>query len=172
MTFSIFFVSLTTVHYQFCAEFRAMKEAALFIIKPDSMKSGKYVPIMAQLKKTGVMIARESHRFRLKEKEISALYQEHRGKPFFQQLLSFMLSGSVVLLVLTGEDIIDKIRKLLGHTDPDKAEPGTIRALFGNHTDMTENAAHCSGCIKDAQREIGIFFPELAQQLKKEGYFN
>lgn len=149
-----------------------MKEAVLFIIKPDSMKSGNYVPIMAQLKKTGVMIARESHRFRLKEKEISALYQEHKGKPFFEELLYFMLSGSVVLLVLIGEDVIGKIRKLLGHTDPKKAESGTIRNMFGNHENITENAAHCSGSRKDAQREIEIFFPELAQQLKKEGYFN
>jgi nucleoside-diphosphate kinase len=148
------------------------KEAALFIIKPDSMKSGKYVPIMAQLKKAGIAIVREAHRFRLKGEEVMSLYQEHKGKPFFSQLFSFMLSGATVLLVVTGEDAIDRVRKLLGHTDPKKAEPGTIRNLFGNHADMTANAAHCSGCIKDAQREIGIFFPELAQQLKKEGYFS
>ena len=149
-----------------------MKEAALFIIKPDSIKSGKYVPIMAQLKKAGVTIVREVHRFRLKEEEILVLYQEHVGKPFFSQLFSFMFSGPITLLVLTGEDVIGKVRKLIGHTDPKKADPGTIRSLFGNHTDMTANAVHCSGCPKEARREIGIFFPEFLSQLELEGYFS
>ncbi len=146
------------------------KQAVLFIIKPDSIKSGKYAPIMAQLKKIDVTIVREVHRFRLKEEEVLNLYQEHMGKPFFSQLFSFMISGPLVLLVLTGEDVISKIRKILGCTDPKKAEPGTIRSLFGSHIDMTTNAAHCSDTFEEARREIGLFFPEIIAQLEAEGY--
>jgi nucleoside-diphosphate kinase len=95
--------------------------------------------------------------------EASEFYAVHRERPFFQELVDFMISGPVMIQVLEGEDAINKNRQLMGATDPKKAEPGTIRADFAKSIDA--NAVHGSDGPKTAEMEIDFFFP------RKKVYF-
>jgi nucleoside-diphosphate kinase len=95
---------------------------------------------------------------RMGEEFAGEFYSEHIGKPFYAGLVGFMTSGAVVAMELQGENAIQKVRDLIGHTNPALAAEGTIRALYGNKEDMTENAVHASANPEDAARELGLIF--------------
>ena len=134
-----------------------MLERTLSMIKPNAVKNGHTGDILACFEKAGIKIAAIKMMY-LSLREAEAFYAEHKGKPFFDELAGFMSSGPMCALVLEGEGVIDKNRELMGATDPAKAAPGTLRALYANS--MTENAVHGSDAPESAAREIGFFFSE------------
>jgi nucleoside-diphosphate kinase len=131
-------------------------ERTLSIIKPDAVKKNVIGQILARFEKAGLRIvaARMRH---LSRDEAEGFYAVHRERPFFRDLVEFMISGPVLIQVLEGENAIAKNRELMGATDPKKAEKGTIRADFAQSIDA--NAVHGSDSIDTARIEIGYFFP-------------
>ena len=131
-------------------------ERTLSIIKPDAVAKNVIGQIYARFEKAGLKIiaARMAHLSRL---DAEGFYAVHRGRPFFNDLVDFMISGPVMIQVLEGESAIVKNRDLMGATDPKKAAPGTIRADFAQSIDA--NAVHGSDAPETAQVEIGYFFP-------------
>jgi nucleoside-diphosphate kinase len=133
-------------------------ERTLSIIKPDAVKKNVIGQILARFEKAGLRIiaARMSH---LSRKEAEGFYAVHRERPFFKDLVDFMVSGPVLVQVLEGEGAIAKNRDLMGATDPKKAAKGTIRADFADSLDA--NAVHGSDGPDTARNEIAYFFPAL-----------
>jgi nucleoside-diphosphate kinase len=131
-------------------------ERTLSIIKPDAVAKNVIGQIYARFEKAGLKIiaARMAH---LSRKDAEGFYAVHRGRPFFNDLVDFMISGPVMIQVLEGDNAIVKNRDLMGATDPKKAAPGTIRADFAQSIDA--NAVHGSDAAETAQVEIGYFFP-------------
>ena len=131
-------------------------ERTLSIIKPDAVAKNVIGQIYARFEKAGLKIiaARMAH---LSRQDAEGFYAVHRGRPFFNDLVDFMISGPVMIQVLEGESAIVKNRDLMGATDPKKAAPGTIRADFAQSIDA--NAVHGSDAPETAQVEIGYFFP-------------
>ena len=134
-------------------------ERTLSIIKPDAVAKNVIGQIYARFEAAGLRIvaARMAH---LSKGEAEAFYAVHKERPFFKDLVKFMTSGPVMIQVLEGEEAIAKNRKLMGATDPKKAEPGTIRADFASSIDA--NAVHGSDAPETAAVEIAYFFPTLA----------
>lgn len=133
-------------------------ERTLSIIKPDAVAKNVIGQIYARFESNGLKIiaARMTH---LSQNEAEKFYAVHRERPFFKDLVSFMTSGPVMIQVLEGEDAIRKNRDLMGATDPQKAEKGTIRADFADNIDA--NAVHGSDAPETAAIEIACFFPSL-----------
>ena len=131
-------------------------ERTLSIIKPDAVKKNVIGQIMARFESAGlrVVAARMKH---LSRAEAEGFYAVHRGRPFFDDLVKFMVSGPVLVQVLEGESAIAKNRDLMGATDPKKAAKGTIRADFAESIDA--NAVHGSDGPDTARTEIAYFFP-------------
>jgi nucleoside-diphosphate kinase len=131
-------------------------ERTFSIIKPDAVKKNVIGQIVARFEGAGlrVIATRMKH---LSQAEAEGFYAVHRERPFFRDLVSFMISGPVVLQVLEGENAIAKNRELMGATDPKKAAKGTIRADFADSIDA--NAVHGSDASDTARTEIGYFFP-------------
>ncbi len=131
-------------------------ERTLSIIKPDAVKKNVIGEIMARFEKAGlrVVAARMMH---LSRQQAEGFYAVHRERPFFKDLVDFMVSGPVLVQVLEGENAIAKNRELMGATDPKKAAKGTIRADFAQSIDA--NAVHGSDGADTARTEIGYFFP-------------
>jgi len=131
-------------------------ERTLSIIKPDAVKKNVIGQICARFEAAGlkVVAARMMH---LSRAEAEGFYAVHRERPFFRDLVEFMISGPVLVQVLEGEGAIAKNRELMGATDPKKAEKGTIRADFAESIDA--NAVHGSDGVDTARTEIGYFFP-------------
>jgi len=131
-------------------------ERTLSIIKPDAVKKNVIGQIMARFESAGlrVVAARMQH---LSRAEAEGFYAVHRGRPFFNDLVKFMISGPVLVQVLEGENAIAKNRDLMGATDPKKAAKGTIRADFAASIDA--NAVHGSDGAETARTEIAYFFP-------------
>lgn len=130
------------------------------IIKPDAVaakNSGKIIDIIEQ---NGFDIL-DIKKLKLTKDQAENFYAEHKGKPFFNGLVKFMTSGSVIIMVLSKDDAILQWRNLMGATNPEKAENNTIRKQFGKNID--NNAVHGSDSPESAKREIGQFFPELAK---------
>ena len=132
-------------------------EQTLSIIKPDAVAKNVIGQILARFEKAGLRIiaARMTH---LSRKEAEGFYAVHRERPFFKDLVEFMISGPVMIQVLEGENAIAKNRELMGATDPKKAAKGTIRADFADSIDA--NAVHGSDGPETARKEIAFFFPE------------
>ncbi len=126
------------------------------IIKPDAVAKNVVGQIISRFESKGlkVIASRMKHLSRV---EAEGFYGVHRERPFFKDLVEFMISGPVVLQVLEGEDAIAKNRELMGATDPKKADPGTIRADFAQSIDA--NAVHGSDAPETAAVEIAYFFP-------------
>ena len=134
-------------------------ERTLSIIKPDAVKKNAIGRIVARFEAAGlrVVAARMMH---LSLREAEGFYAVHRERPFFRDLVKFMISGPVLVQVLEGENAIAKNRDLMGATDPKKAAAGTIRADFAASIDA--NAVHGSDGPDTAKFEIAYFFPALA----------
>jgi len=131
-------------------------ERTLSIIKPDAVKKNAIGQIIARFESAGlrVVAARMMH---LSRAEAEGFYAVHRERPFFKDLVEFMISGPVLVQVLEGGDAIAKNRELMGATDPKKAAKGTIRADFADSIDA--NAVHGSDGAQTARTEIAYFFP-------------
>ncbi len=130
-------------------------EQTLSIAKPDAVKDNHIGEILARFEKAGlkVIAAKMMH---LTSDQAKAFYAVHSHRPFFQELVSFMISGPVLISVLQGEGAIAKNRQLMGATNPKEAEAGTIRADFAKSID--NNAVHGSDSAETAQEEIAFFF--------------
>ena len=131
-------------------------ERTLSIIKPDAVKKNVIGQILGRFEKAGlrVIAARMMH---LSRAEAEGFYAVHRSRPFFKDLVEFMISGPVLVQVLEGENAIAKNRELMGATDPKKADKGTIRADFADSIDA--NAVHGSDSAENARTEVAYFFP-------------
>ncbi|MDQ3185921.1 MAG: nucleoside-diphosphate kinase [Pseudomonadota bacterium] len=133
-------------------------ERTLSIIKPDAVGKNVIGEIYSRFETNGLKIiaARMLH---LSQADAEGFYAVHRGRPFFDDLVEFMISGPVMVQVLEGEDAIRKNRDLMGATDPKKAEKGTIRADFADSIDA--NAVHGSDAPETAAAEIAYYFSSL-----------
>ena len=133
-------------------------ERTLSIIKPDAVAKNVIGKIYSRFETNGlkVIAARMLH---LSRAEAEGFYAVHKGRPFFEDLVKFMISGPVMVQVLEGEGAIAKNRELMGATDPKKADQGTIRADFADSIDA--NAVHGSDAVDTAKVEIAYFFPAL-----------
>lgn len=130
-------------------------EKTFSIIKPNAVKKHVIGDIIKHFEENGLKVAAMKQTILSKEK-CELFYAEHKERPFFGELVSFMTSGPVVLMCLYGENAVLKNRDLMGATDPKKAAVGTIRAKHGDN--VGENAVHGSDSIASAQRELAIFF--------------
>lgn len=133
-------------------------ERTLSIIKPDAVAKNVIGKIYSRFETNGLKII-ASKMVWLSPQEAGEFYAVHKARPFFQELVDFMISGPVMIQVLEGEDAINKNRELMGATDPKKAEPGTIRADFAKSIDA--NAVHGSDGVETANAEIDFFFPRM-----------
>lgn len=131
-------------------------ERTLSIIKPDAVAKNAIGAIIARFEAAGlkVVAARMMH---LSQAQAEGFYAVHRERPFFKDLVAFMVSGPVLVQVLQGENAIARNRELMGATDPKKAAKGTIRADFADSIDA--NAVHGSDSAENAKTEIAYFFP-------------
>lgn len=130
-------------------------EQTFSIIKPNAVKKNVMGPIMAHFEKNGLKVS-AAKLVKLSKEKCEAFYAEHKERPFFGELVSFMTSGPVMLMVLSGENAVAKNRELMGATDPAKAADGTIRKLYGDS--VGENSVHGSDSPASAKREIELFF--------------
>jgi nucleoside-diphosphate kinase len=131
-------------------------ERTLSIIKPDAVARNVIGEIYARFEKAGLKIIAAKMAL-LSRSDAEGFYAVHKGRPFYDALVSFMISGPVMIQVLEGENAIRKNRDLMGATDPKKADKGTIRADFARSIDA--NAVHGSDAPETAQGEIAYFFP-------------
>ena len=131
-------------------------ERTLSIIKPDAVRKNVIGQILARFEAAGLRVV-AARMMWLSRAEAEGFYAVHRGRPFFNDLVEFMISGPVLVQVLEGDSAIAKNRELMGATDPKKAAKGTIRADFADSIDA--NAVHGSDGPETARTEIAYFFP-------------
>lgn len=132
-----------------------MQERTLSIIKPDAVAKDVIGDIYSRFEQGGlrVIAARMMH---LSRDQAEQFYAVHKERPFFGELVDFMISGPIVVQVLEGENAVSRNREIMGATNPADAAPGTIRADFAD--EVTENAVHGSDAADTANQEIGFFF--------------
>ena len=133
-------------------------ERTLSIIKPDAVAKNVIGQILSRFEGAGLKII-AARMIQLSQADAEAFYAVHKARPFFADLVKFMISGPVMVQVLEGEGAIQKNRDLMGATDPKKAEKGTIRADFADSIDA--NAVHGSDAAETAANEIAFFFPGM-----------
>jgi len=134
-------------------------QRTLFMIKPGMIERGLVGSIISTLEDMGVVIERMEMR-QISHEVAQRFYESHFDKPFFHALVDYITSGRVVVMVLAGEDIIARMRNVMGDTDPAKAAPGTIRARYGES--LRRNAVHGSDSAHTAEFEIAVIFPDMA----------
>jgi nucleoside-diphosphate kinase len=132
-------------------------EQTLSIIKPDAVSKNKIGQIYSRFESAGLQIV-AAKMLHLSQEKAEGFYAEHKERPFFKDLVSFMTSGPVVVQVLRGENAVLAHRDIMGATNPKQAAAGTIRADFA--TSIDENAVHGSDSIQSAAREIAYFFSD------------
>jgi nucleoside-diphosphate kinase len=132
-------------------------EQTLSIIKPDAVAKNVVGQILARFEAANLRIA-ATKKIRLSRVDAEAFYAIHSERPFFKDLVDFMISGPVVVTVLEGENAMAKNRELMGATNPAEAEAGTIRADFADSIDA--NAVHGSDSVENATNEINFFFAQ------------
>ena len=135
-----------------------MVQRTLTIIKPDAVERRATGKILSRLEEDGFRIV-AMRLLRMDEREAGGFYAVHRERPFYGDLCRFMSSGAIVPVVLEREDAIAHLRRVMGATDPAKAEAGTIRKLFG--ANIERNAIHGSDAPETAAFEMAYFFPGL-----------
>ena len=132
-----------------------MIEKTYTMIKPDGVRNGHIGEIVNRFERVGLTVERMELGM-VTEELAKANYAEHEGKPFYDGLIAYITSGPVVKMVVSGENAVAPVRKLMGATNPADAAPGTIRGDFG--LTMDENVIHGSDSVASAEREIGVFF--------------
>ena len=132
-----------------------MSERTLSILKPDAVQKNIVGEIYSRFEQAGLRILCAKSMWLDREKA-AGFYQEHEGKPFYENLVEYMTSGPIFVQVLEGENAVELNRRLMGATNPQEAEPGTIRADFAETVDA--NAVHGSDSPSSAAREIEYFF--------------
>lgn len=130
-------------------------ERTLSIIKPDATRRNITGNIIAALEAGGLRVVAQK-RLHLNREQAESFYEVHSERPFYNDLVSFMISGPVVVQVLEGKDAVALNRKIMGATDPSQAEIGTIRALYGESIEA--NSVHGSDSLENAIHEISFFF--------------
>jgi len=132
-------------------------EQTLSIIKPDAVERNLIEEIKNEFKKNNFVILKEK-KIKLEKHEAEKFYQVHQSKPFYNDLCSYLSSGPIVVMILERENAISENRKLMGATDPSKAEEGTIRKKYGVSID--KNSVHGSDSQENAKIEIDFFFKD------------
>ena len=132
-----------------------MIEKTYTMIKPDGVRNGHIGEIVNRFERVGLTVERMELGM-VTEELAKANYAEHEGKPFYDGLIAYITSGPVVKMVVSGENAVATVRKLMGATNPADAAPGTIRGDFG--LTMDENVIHGSDSVASAERERGVFF--------------
>lgn len=130
----------------------------LTMIKPNAVEKGFTGAILAKVNEGGFRIA-AMKKLKLSREQAETFYAVHKGRPFYDDLVNFMSSGAIVAAILEKENAVEDYRKLIGATNPDEAEHGTVRNLFG--TDVQKNAVHGSDSDENAEIEAGFFFSKL-----------
>jgi nucleoside-diphosphate kinase len=134
-------------------------QQTLILVKPDGVKRGLVGEVIARVERKGYKVS--NLKMLIADRALLAKhYAEHEGKPFYEPLMEFMMSGPIVAMVAEGERVIEGFRKLAGTTDPTTAEPGTIRGDLARDmgTKVVQNIVHGSDSPESAEREIKIFF--------------
>lgn len=136
-----------------------MSERTLVLIKPDGVQRGLTGEVLRRIETKGYVLA-ELKKVSASPEQLAEHYAEHEGKPFYQPLVDFMLSGPVVAAIVEGDGVIAGFRSLAGQTDPTTAAPGTIRGDLGRDwgEKVQKNLVHGSDSVESAEREIGIWF--------------
>ena len=134
-----------------------MIQETLSIIKPDATKRNLIGKIISHFEEAGLKVSGMKLK-RLSQSEAEGFYAEHKERPFFEELVTFMTSQPVVLMVLKGENAIEKNRQIMGATNPEQAEEGTIRKSYA--LSIGENSVHGSDSETSAKREVSYFFKE------------
>jgi nucleoside-diphosphate kinase len=132
-------------------------ERTFSIIKPDATTRNLTGAVNAMIEQAGLRIVAQK-RVRITKEQAEAFYAVHKERPFFRELVDFMISGPVVVQVLQGDNAIARYRDIMGATDPAKAAPGTIRKTHANS--IGENSVHGSDAVETAVKEIAQFFSE------------
>ncbi|SHE87419.1 nucleoside diphosphate kinase [Marinitoga hydrogenitolerans DSM 16785] len=132
-------------------------EREFLFLKPNTVRRGLIGEVISRLERRGIKIIALKMIWVTKE-QAEELYQEHKGKSFYNDLIDFVLSGPVVVMILEGPRVIEMVRHIIGNTDPLKASPGSIRGEFG--MSVTKNIVHASDSLESAKREMKIFFSE------------
>lgn len=135
-----------------------MRERTLTIIKPDAVRKKSYGSILQILLDKGFDVLKLRW-IRLTKEQASAFYEVHRGKPFYDELVEFMISGPVIAAALERDNAVSYLREVMGATDPQKADPASIRAKYAES--IQRNAIHGSDSPENARREVGFFFAGL-----------
>jgi nucleoside-diphosphate kinase len=133
-------------------------ERTLILVKPDAFQRGLTGEILARFERKGLTIAAMKHMTTPRD-TAETHYDEHRERPFFGELVDFITGGPLIALVLEGQDAVKAARQLIGATNPLEAAPGSIRGDYA--IEIGTNMVHGSDSPESAQREIGIWFPEL-----------
>ncbi|MFW6245003.1 MAG: nucleoside-diphosphate kinase [Fibrobacterota bacterium] len=139
------------------------KVQTLAIIKPDAVRNKTAGKILSMIEDNGFEIT-QARMVRLTREVAGEFYAVHKGKPFYEELLNFMSSGPIIVMVLSGENAISRWRELMGATNPEKAAEGTVRKLYATSHQL--NAVHGSDAPETARQEIAFFFSgaELLQK--------
>jgi len=136
----------------------AADERTLILVKPDAFERALTGEVIARFERKGLRLT-ALKLIRADEDVANVHYEEHKDKPFFDELVTFITGGKLVAFVLEGPNAVAAARQVIGATDPVEADAGSIRGEFG--TDVTYNLVHGSDSPESADREIGIWFPEL-----------
>lgn len=138
-----------------------MSERTLVLVKPDGVARGLVGEVLGRIERKGFRLVAVQLRT-LDRATAEEHYGEHRGKPFFDDLVAFITSGPLLAAVVEGREVIGSWRTMMGATDPAKAAPGTIRGDLAEQTER--NVTHGSDSTESAAREIALFFPALAAE--------
>jgi nucleoside-diphosphate kinase len=131
----------------------------LILVKPDAFERGLTGEVIARFERKGLVLV-AMKQLQVEEQIANVHYAEHAEKPFFKELVEFITGGPLVAMVMEGTDAVQAARQVIGATNPIEAAPGSIRGDYA--TEVTFNLVHGSDSDESAEREIGIWFPELA----------
>jgi nucleoside-diphosphate kinase len=131
-------------------------EKTMVFVKPDGVRRGLIGEVISRIENKNLEI-RDIRMLQIDRQLAERHYEEHKEKPFFEELVSFITSGPVVAMIVEGENAVAVVRELMGATNPKDAAPGTIRGDFGK--EITENIVHGSDSPASAKRELDLFFP-------------